>query len=46
MLNISSNITRNSDYNPEVNRSVWFARAPEICIDGYDQAFVSSYDEG
>ena len=46
MLDISSNFTRNSDYNPEEDRNVWFMNETEICIDGYDQAFVSSYDEG
>ena len=46
MLDISSGVTRSSDYNPEMDRESWFMDQPEICVDGYDQAFVSSYDEG
>lgn len=48
MLNINSteSFTRSSAYDPEMDRDVWFMSPPEICIDGYDQAFVGSYDEG
>ena len=46
MLNINSTENRTSAYNPEMDRNKWFMDPPEICIDGYDQAFVGSYDEG
>lgn len=38
-IGISDTTTRTED-------PVTFMTPPEICIDGYDQAFVGSFDEG